>query len=162
MNLDEFLLRPHPFFTGMSESHLRLLAESATQVHFTEGTRVFREGDPAEHFYLIQQGRIDLRTYSAGHPFSIQTLGSGEVLGWSWLFPPYCWHFGAWAEADTDAISFSAARLREDCEDDPTFGYALMKRVAELLIHRLQATRLKLVQAHKIDHSSRSPANADL
>lgn len=160
MNFDEFLHRPHPFLTGMCESHLRLLADSATQVHFTAGTRVFREGDPAQHFYLIEQGKIALKTYSAGHPFSIQTIGSGEVLGWSWLFPPYCWHFGAWAEEDTDAISFLAARLRDDCEADKTFGYALMKRVAELLIHRLQATRLKLVQAHKIDRHAALPVES--
>ena len=71
------------------------------------------------------------------------------MLGWSWLFPPYCWHFDAVAEEDTDAISFPAARLRDDCEADKAYGYAVMKQVAELLIHRLQATRLKLVQAHK-------------
>jgi len=157
MNFDEFLQRPHPFLAGMSETHLRLLAENATQVHFAAGARIFREGDTAKHFYLIQRGKIVLQTHSAGHPVPIQTLDSGEVLGWSWLFPPYCWHFDAWAEEDTDAISFSATRLRDDCETDKTFGYALMKRIAELLIHRLQATRLKLVLTHKVEHRTALP-----
>ena len=142
----------------MCESHLRLLADSATQVHFTAGARIFHEGDHAKHFYLIQLGKIVLQTHSAGHPVPIQSIGSGEVLGWSWLFPPYCWHFDAWAEEDTDAISFLATRLRDDCETDKTFGYALMKRIAELLIHRLQATRLKLVQSHKIEHRTALPS----
>lgn len=157
MNFDEFLHRPHPFLTGMSESHLRLLAENATQLHFAAGTRIFHEGDPAQHFYLIQRGKIVLQTHSAGHPVEIQAIGSGEVLGWSWLFPPYCWHFDAWAEEDTDAISFLATRLRNDCEIDQTFGYALMKRIAELLIHRLQVTRLKLVQTRKIERHAALP-----
>ena len=152
MNFDEFLQLPHPFLTGMCESHLRMLADHATHVQFPAGTRVFHEGDHAEHFYLIQRGKVGLQAHSAGHAVPIQSIGSGEVLGWSWLFPPYCWHFDAVAEEDTDAISFPAARLRADCETDKTYGYALMKQVAELLIHRLQATRLKLVQAHKIEH----------
>ena len=157
MNYDEFLLRPHPFLTGMCESHLRLLANNARQVHFPAGSRVFHEGDHAENFYLILRGKVVLQAHSAGHSVPIQTIGSGEVLGWSWLFPPYCWHFDAQAEQDTDALSFPASQLRDDCEIDKTFGYALMKQIAELLIHRLQATRLKLVEAHKIEHHVARP-----
>ena len=136
MNFDEFLRRPHPFLTGICESHLRLLANNAKEVHFPTGSRIFREGDRAEHFYLILRGKVVLQAHSAGHSIPIQTIGSGEVLGWSWLFPPYCWHFDASAEEDTDAILFPAAQLRDDCEIDKTFGYALMKQIAELLIPR--------------------------
>ncbi len=157
MNFDEFLQHPHPFLTGMCESHLRRLAARAKHVHFPAGTRVFHEGDHAENFYLIQRGKIALQTHSADHPIPIQTIGSGEVLGWSWLFPPYCWHFEARAEEDTDAILFPATQLREDCETDQVFGYTLMKQVAELLVHRLQATRLKLVQAHKTRRPAKLP-----
>src|SRR5687768_1297380 len=157
MNFDEFLLHRHPFLTGMCESHLRLLANSAKQVHFPAASRIFHEGEAAEHFYLITRGKVVLQAHSAGHTVPIQTLGAGEVLGWSWLFPPYCWHFDAQADENTDAISFPAAQLRKDCEVDKTFGYALMKQVAELLIDRLQATRLKLVQAHKAERHSPLP-----
>ena len=157
MNYDDFLHHPHPFLTGMCESHLRLLANNARQVHFPAGSRVFHEGDHAENFYLILRGKVVLQAHSAGHSVPIQTIGSGEVLGWSWLFPPYCWHFDAQAEQDTDALSFPASQLRDDCEIDKTFGYALMKQIAELLIHRLQATRLKLVEAHKIEHHMARP-----
>lgn len=145
MTFDELLHLPHPFLTGMCESHLRMLANHATHVHFPIGARVFHEGETAEQFYLIQPGKVGLQAHSAGHPVPIQSIGSGEVLGWSWLFPPYCWHFDAVAEEDTDAISFPAARLRDDRETDKAYGYALMKQIAKLLIHRLQATRAKLV-----------------
>jgi CRP-like cAMP-binding protein len=141
----------------MCESHLRLLANNARQVHFPAGTRIFHEGDPAEHFYLILRGKVVLQAHSAGRSVPIQTIGSGEVLGWSWLFPPYCWHFDARAEGDTDALSFPATQLRDDCETDKTFGYALLKQIAELLIQRLQATRLKLVQAHKTERHAALP-----
>ncbi|MDB6174216.1 MAG: Crp/Fnr family transcriptional regulator [Chthoniobacteraceae bacterium] len=149
MIFDDFLQHPHPFLSGLCESHLRMLAKKAAHVHFPAGARVIHEGSPAEHFYLIQREKVGLQAHSAGHAVPIQSIGSGEVLGWSWLFPPYCWHFDAVAEEDTDAIAFPAAQVREDCETDKTYGYALMKQVAGLLSHRLQATRMKLVQAHK-------------
>lgn len=157
MNFDEFLHGRHPFLAGMCEPHLQMLADNARQVHFPAGTNIFREGDPAKHFYLIERGKIELQTHSAGHPVAIHIIDSGEVLGWSWLFPPFCWHFDAWAVKDTDAISFLATRLRDDCEVDKTFGYAVMKRIAELLIHRLKAARLKLVQLEKIEHHTALP-----
>ena len=147
MTFEDFSRHPHPFHTHMCESHLRLLATAATPVHFPAGTPLFREGERAECFYLVQRGEVVLQTHSAGHPVPIQLIGSGEVLGWSWLFPPYCWHFDAVAKEDTDAISFPAGQVRKDCETDNVFGYALMKQISALLIHRLEGTRMKLVEA---------------
>lgn len=149
MNTNELSLKPHPFFAGMSRQHLETLGQLASQRHFLAGDLIFREGQPADHFYLIANGGVDVITYAGGHPVTVQTLGAGDVLGWSWLFPPYRWHFEARAEKDTDAFSFPAAVLREKCETDPTLGYELMRRVSEVLMNRLQATRLKLVQAEK-------------
>lgn len=149
MILDELLLKPHPFLAGLTDAQLRRLAATGARVHFAAGSRIFHEGATASHFYLIERGRVLLETHSAGHPVPVQTLGDGEVLGWSWLFPPFCWHFGARAEDDTDAIAFDAARLRAECECDPSLGYEIMKRIAEMLTRRLQAARLKLVQAHR-------------
>ncbi len=151
MNTQDFINSPHPFLNGMCAAHLRVLADAAKQTQFAAGQHIFHEGDHARHFYLIESGKVALQTRSAGHPVPISTLGAGEVLGWSWLFPPYCWHYDAWAEQDTCAVMFEALRLRDDCEADKALGYELMKRMAEVLVHRLQATRLKLVQSRKPD-----------
>jgi CRP-like cAMP-binding protein len=149
MEIESFIQNAHPFLAGMSEAHLRRLARDAAQTHFPAGTVIFREGEVADRFYLIQRGNISLETHSGGHPLPIQSIGDNEVLGWSWHFAPYCWHFDARAERDTDAIVFHAPTLRAACEADKDFGFELMQRVARLVIGRLQATRLKLVQTRK-------------
>ena len=151
MNIDEFIHEPHPFLAGMCAAHLRLLADGAKQTHFAAGEHIFREGEHAHYFYLIESGKVVLQTHSGGHPVLIATLGAGEVLGWSWLFSPFCWHFDAWAEEDTRVVVFETTRLRDHCEADTKFGYELMKRMAKVLIHRLQSTRLKLAQSCKPD-----------
>jgi CRP-like cAMP-binding protein len=151
MNVDQLLKNHHPFLNDLSAAQLEVLAASASPVHFPAGTRIFQEGSAADHFYLILRGKVALQTHAAGRPFTVQTIGAEKVLGWSWLFPPYVWHFDAVAEEHTDAIALSSERLRAECEADPAFGYPLMKRFAELLIHRLQATRLKLVQSQKTE-----------
>ena len=83
----------------------------------------------------------------------IQTLTAGHVLGWSWLFPPYYWHFDARALEPTRAIFFYGTRLREECEQDPDLGYALMKRVTQVLINRLQATRRQILDSYSTQES---------
>ncbi|MHA3771464.1 Crp/Fnr family transcriptional regulator [Verrucomicrobiota bacterium sgz303538] len=158
MNVSDFIASPHPFLTGMCGEHLRVLAGFAMQTHFAAGTVIFREGDIANRFYLIQRGKVSLESRSNGSPpIPIQILGPGEVLGWSWLFPPYTWHFDAWAIENTDAIFFYGTRLREECETDKAFGYELMKRVSEIVIHRLQATRRKLIAQRVCDPLSELP-----
>lgn len=158
MNVSDFIASPHPFLSGMCEEYLRVLSEFAMQTHFPAGTVIFREGEIANRFYLIQRGKVSLESRSnGGTPVPIQILGPGEVLGWSWLFPPYFWHFDAWATEDTDAIFFYATELREECEADKTFGYEIMKRVSELVIRRLQATRIKLIAQHTREPYSELP-----
>jgi CRP/FNR family transcriptional regulator, cyclic AMP receptor protein len=150
MNIDEFIHHLHPFLSDMTPAHLRLLAENATEAHFAAGDLIFREGANADRFYLIQRGEVDLQTHSSGKPVTIQTIHGGDVLGWSWLFPPYRWHFDARAQRDTDAIFIYAPRLRERIESDPVLGYEVMKRVAKVVVHRLHATRLKFVQTQTV------------
>ena len=149
MNIDDFIRNPHPFLAGMTPAHLRLLAENAAESHFAAGDLIFREGESANHFYLVQRGEIALQTHSAGQPTTVQVIDSGNALGWSWLIPPHHWHFDARAQKDTDAISIYVPGLRERSEIDPALGYELMKRVAQVVVHRLQATRLKFVQSQK-------------
>jgi CRP/FNR family cyclic AMP-dependent transcriptional regulator len=131
----------HPFLQGLNARHLETLTECAMLTHFEAGQVIFHEGEIANRFYLIQRGQVCVET-QAGESgvLPIQTIGAGNVLGWSWLFPPYYWHFGAYAMEPTDAIFFYGTRLRERCEEDPTFGYELMKRVSGVLLQRLQGT----------------------
>jgi CRP-like cAMP-binding protein len=149
MNIDQFIHNPHPFLAGMTRAHLQLIAENAAESHFAAGDLIFREGESADRLYLVQIGEVALQTHSAGRSTTVQIIADGEALGWSWLFPPHRWLFDARAQQDTDAISIYVPGLRERIEIDPAFGFELMKRVAQVVVHRLQATRLKFVQSQK-------------
>jgi CRP/FNR family cyclic AMP-dependent transcriptional regulator len=140
------LVGQHPFLAGMSEHQLRVLSDCAMQSHFEANELIFREGDPADRFYLLNRGSVALESQT-GHGLAfIQTIGAGDVLGWSWLFPPYFWHFEARALEPTDAIFIYGSMLREECESDHDLGYELTKRMAEVMVRRLQATRRQLLE----------------
>ncbi len=138
----------HPFLRGLKPEHLRFLADSAMYMRYEPGDIIFHESEPANRFYLIEQGHVSLEFDRQDEPPApIQIIGPGDVLGWSWLFPPYHWHFDARALEPVTAIFFYGTRLREQCEMDHLLGYELMKRVAQVLINRLQATRKELLKA---------------
>jgi len=140
----------HPFLIGMSRHQIRLLIDCALPTRFSAGQQIFRTGETANRFYLIEQGSVALETVSiADSPVLIDTVGAGDLLGWSWLFPPYLWHFDARALEPTTAIFFYGTVLREYCERDPALGYELFKRMSEVMIRRLQAARVKLSEAMK-------------
>ena len=142
----ETLIGAHPFLKGMTQHQHRILASCAMRAHFDAGETVFRAGDPANRFYLILNGKVAIESQGKGRSVvSIQTIGSGEVLGWSWLFPPYIWHFDATALEPTEAVFIYGTPLREECEADHELGYELMKRMAEVMLTRLQATRWQLL-----------------
>jgi CRP/FNR family transcriptional regulator, cyclic AMP receptor protein len=144
------ILEAQPFLKGMTGQQLELMAKESMPAEFKTGERILQEGGPANRFYLLLDGLVKLEsTVSDGEPVHIQTLGRGDVLGWSWLFPPYYWHFDARAVAPTKAIFFYGTRLRELCEENHDFGYALMQRVSEIVIKRLQATRRELAEHNK-------------
>ena len=137
----------HPFLQGMKPEHLAILTECAMLAEFKKGELIFSEGDPANRFYLIRSGRVELEAEVRERGrMHIQTIGPGDVLGWSWLFPPYYWRFDARAATSVRAIFFYGTRLREQCEQDPALGYDVMKRTAEVVIKRLQAARKYLVE----------------
>jgi CRP/FNR family cyclic AMP-dependent transcriptional regulator len=140
----------HRFSAGMKPEHLKELVDAAIFKQFERDEIVFSEGDPANRFYLIRQGKIALESRGDGESAPlVQFLGENEVLGWSWLFPPYYWHFTARAVEPTSAIFFYGTRLREQCEEDAAFGYDLMKRMAAIVIKRLQITRVQLLQVQQ-------------
>jgi len=141
------LVAEHPFLQGMTPEHLAILTECAMFAQFKKGELIFREGDPANRFYLVRSGRVELEAEVLERDrMLIQTIGPGDVLGWSWLFPPYYWRFDARAATPVKGIFFYGTRLREQCEQDPAFGYELMKRTSEVVIKRLQAARKYLVE----------------
>jgi CRP-like cAMP-binding protein len=140
------VIMKHAFFRGMKPEHLAVLTEGAKATMFKADDVLFREGEPANRFYLIESGKIALETYElANRTMPVQTLGAGDVLGWSWLFPPFVWHFQARAIEPANVIVLSGAHLLITAERNHDFGYELMKRMAHVVICRLQTTRKQLL-----------------
>ncbi len=139
----------HPFFASLDPRHRELLAEDAEAVRFAAGERVFTERAAADRFWLIETGLIALDMWVPGRGEQVvETLSAGTVLGWSWLYPPYRWHFGAEAHERSEAIAFDAAAVRRRCETDTAFGYAVLRCFTPIIIERLQATRLRLLDLY--------------
>jgi CRP/FNR family transcriptional regulator, cyclic AMP receptor protein len=139
----------HPFFAALTGEQREMLALDGTPVTFTSGERVFAEGGAADRFWLIEDGSIalDMRVPGRGDQI-VETLAAGTVLGWSWLHPPYLWHFGAVARVFVTAIEFDAVAVRRRCEGDPAFGYAALRLFTPVITARLQATRLRLLDLY--------------
>jgi CRP-like cAMP-binding protein len=145
-------LSEHPFLRGLSAEHLEKLCECALETEFQPGELILREGEIADKLYLIESGKVALESHvSSGPQLLVQHLGAGDVLGWSWLFPPYICHFQARTIDLTRCIACNGAHLLVACERDHEFGYVLMKRFAQVLIRRLQATRKQLLHVHGCD-----------
>lgn len=145
----EHVLADVPAFDGLGEERLALLAGCAGNVRFAAGQVLFREGDQADTFYVVRHGTVALETFVPERgPVTIETIGPGELLGWSWLFTPHRWHFDARALTTVRATGFDGACLRRKCDEDPVLGYRLMERFAQVLIERLQWTRLRLLDVY--------------
>lgn len=135
----------HPFFSDMEPTLVRRVAVHAYRYDVSAGRRLFREGGDADRFFLIRRGLVGLDVDVPGRGrVDIEELGPDTALGWSWLFPPYQWHFGATAINRTTALVFDAPALRALMAGDPTVGYELLRRLAAVMFDRLQAIRLRL------------------
>lgn len=144
----EKLVAAQRFLAGMHPHHLQLLASCATIKRFEERGIIFRMGQPANGFYLITEGTVVLEDWISEHgTVTIETVQPGEPLGWSWLFPPYRWHYHARAIRPTTALFFDGTTLHHICDQDLTFGRELFKRMSEIMMRRLQASRAKLIEA---------------
>jgi CRP/FNR family transcriptional regulator, cyclic AMP receptor protein len=149
-------LAGHPFLHGMSRDHLAVLAEAASDVTFPTRHRLFGDGGSANRFWLLQSGRVNLDLHVPGEGWmKIETIGMGELLGWSWLFPPYKWAFGAVAASPVEAFEFDGRAVRACCASDPVLGYEVTQRLAHVVAKRLQATRVRLITASSQSASSR-------
>lgn len=143
------LFREHPFFEGLDAQTLALIEGCAANVVIRAGDYVYREGEPANHFYLIRFGRVALEVAVPGRPaIVIDTLHAGDLLGWSWLVPPYRNGFDARAVELARLLRLDAACLRAKMEDDPVLGYALHKRFAPVVAARLAAARRQLIDLY--------------
>ncbi|UCH24986.1 MAG: cyclic nucleotide-binding domain-containing protein [Trueperaceae bacterium] len=142
-------LAQHAFFRGMDEKHLVFLAGCAKNVLFDQGTFIFREGEKAGVFYLLRYGQVALEVHGPRKgQIRFQSLHEDDVLGWSWLFPPYTWHFDARALSLVRAFAFDGVCVREKCDADHELGYQLMSRFAEVMVGRLQAARLQCLDLY--------------
>jgi CRP/FNR family cyclic AMP-dependent transcriptional regulator len=139
-------LATHPFLRGMPGDQLTVLAQAACDVKFPVRHRLFEDGGHASRFWLIQSGcvALDLNVPGQGRT-RIETIGIGEMLGWSWLFPPFTWAFGAVAIGPVEAFEFDGRAVRAYCAADPELGYELTRRLARVIASRLQATRIRLI-----------------
>lgn len=139
-------LSAHPFLRGMPPEHLEALAAAASDVRFAAGHRIFEEGQFAGKFWLIQSGRVALDMSVPGNGrVIVDRVGMGDLLGCSWLFPPYRWAFGAVCVGPLEAFEFDASAVRARFAADPVFGYELTRRLIPVLAGRLQATRGRLI-----------------
>ena len=149
MQTIEQILKDVSLFNGLTQPELELIAGCGRNVQFREGELLFRDGEQANTFYVLRHGSVALETFvPARGSVVIETLEAGEVLGWSWLFAPYRWHFDARALTVVRATGFDGACLRDKCAADPALGYELMGRFAQVVIERLQWTRLRLLDVY--------------
>ena len=144
-------LPEHPFFAGLDPAALELAAGCAVNVHFRPDEFLFHEGDPADTFYVLRSGRVSIQTRTPVGAVVLDTAHDGDVVGWSWLIPPYRWTFDARATEGTSAIAFDGVCLRGKCERDSTLGYALLQRVVQVMSDRLHSARVRLLDLYGSD-----------
>jgi CRP/FNR family cyclic AMP-dependent transcriptional regulator len=143
------ILAEHTFFKGLQEEYLSIIVGCASNVRFDTGKTILREGEEANHFYLIREGKVSLQIMTPNKgPITIETLHEGDILGWSWLVPPYTWHFNAKTLAVTRVIALDGKCLRNKCESDRDFGYEFLKRFSDIMMKRLESTRLQLLDIY--------------
>lgn len=157
----ETLLEGQHFLKGMEKEHLEIIADCASYVRFRKGEFLFHEGEYARRFYIISSGKVAIEIFAPGRgPVMIETLEDGDVLGWSWLFEPYRWHFDALAQTDITAVAFDALCLRGKCDANHDLGYEMVKRFSQIIMERLQATRLALIDVYGAQHEYPAPATS--
>jgi CRP-like cAMP-binding protein len=145
----EPLLKEHEFLRGIDPAYLDLLVGCATNVRFEEGSFLLREGESADRFFLVRHGKVALEIADPGRgKIIVETVGEGGVVGFSWLIGPHEWKFDARAVEPTTALSMDGVCLRGKCEEDTRLGFDLMQRVALVVVQRLQATRLQLLDVY--------------
>jgi CRP/FNR family transcriptional regulator, cyclic AMP receptor protein len=156
MQTVDALLRDSPVFQELDDAKLDVIAGCGSNVQFGDGETLFREGDPADVFYLVRHGTVSIETFVPGRgPELIATIGPGELLGWSWIVRPYRWHFDGRAVSPVRATMFDGTCLRGKCDADPELGYHLTQCFARVAVQRLQWTRRRLLDVYGNDERAR-------
>ena len=139
-----------PFFKGLDDQYLQLFAGCASNKRFIEGEFLLKENQPSTQFFIIKEGKVVIELFSGNKgTIRIQTLSDGDLVGWTWLFPPYKNQFDAMALTPTKVIAFEGNCLQKKCKDDYKFGYEMLSRVTAVIIERLRNTRLQLIDIYK-------------
>lgn len=141
------LLAEHPFFTDMQPDIRDIVVGCCANAHYRPGEFLFKEGGKADHFYLIRQGTVGVEVHVPGRPgVVVETIGEGDIIGWSWLVPPYTWSFDARAMDQVRAITIDGACLRTKLEANHELGYELYKRFIPIMGRRIAEARLRIVE----------------
>ena len=147
----ERIIAEHPFLADLDPSFTRLMVGCAKNVRFNRNDYLFREGDPANEFYLIREGKVAVEMLPAqGKPMIVATLDHGEILGWSWLLPPYQWKLNARALENVRTIALDGKCLRNKCEENHDLGYEVLKRFARIIEQRLETTRMQVLDVYAV------------
>ena len=141
-------LTDHPFFAGLPPTRSTWWPAAPINVRFRAGEYLFREGQPADTFFVVRHGRVAMEVRTPTGSMVIDTAEEGEVVGWSWLVPPYRWTFDGRAVDDVRAVAFDGACLRGKCADDPELGYDLLQRVVGVMSARLHSARVRLLDLY--------------
>lgn len=142
-------LASYSFFKGMKAEHLDLLSSHVSKDNFKTNEHIFKEKEEASNLFLVLKGKVSIEmTSTEGKPFSIQTLKEGDILGWSWLIPPHEWRFSARAVEATEMLIIDGKFIREKSKKDHDLGYELFRRLADIFVQRLEATRRQLVEMY--------------
>lgn len=146
-------LSAHAFFEGIPPDQIERIAERSRAATFAAGQFIVKVGEPARQFYLLESGHVALEIPSSAGSLQIETLGPDDVLGWSWMIEPYLWRFDARTVEATHAIQVDGEWLRNECDANPTLGYRILKRVAEVYVDRLSAARMQLLDMYGVSHN---------
>jgi CRP/FNR family transcriptional regulator, cyclic AMP receptor protein len=147
----ERIIAQHPFFAGLESEYMDLVVGCAANRRFKAGEYIFKSGSEANEFYLIRSGRVALEIFAPQHqPIVVETLDEGDILGWSWLVPPYYWKFHAHVAEDALAIALDGKCLRTKCEHNHDLGYELLKRFAQIIAQRLESARFQLLDIYAV------------
>ncbi|MCC6552996.1 MAG: cyclic nucleotide-binding domain-containing protein [Polyangiaceae bacterium] len=145
-------LGDHPFFRDISPDHLEKLASCAHEIAFPAGAVICREGKPATSFYLLRTGRVVLEINAAPRgAVRVESLGAGDVVGLSWLYPPYRWHTDVRVVEPVTAVAIDATCLRAKLDDDPALGYAVSRSLVHQLYERLERVRLQRLDVYRAE-----------
>lgn len=140
-------MRNHPFFDNLSSEYVEFLAQCASEIDVAQGDGIFSQGDRADRFYIVREGNVAVEVPALyGPTLEIQNLGPDQLLGWSWLIPPYEWDFQARATRDCRLLQFDGKKVLSRCESDTAFGYQIFKRFTVLMSERLTSARRKMME----------------